>query len=438
MQDKYPQEFDEQFISQAWLNMKQLLDKEMPVQQRRRPAWWLWLLAGLLLLAVLGGGAFYFYHGTKNPAPVDPAPQPTASLKQHSGADPAETEKNSETSLAEQKGGDKLHPDNQNREKAAVSRQPPAGPNSRRVPAGLKVPPAPPLPPPPAGYVPKQGEAGELAAQTKAQQEATSLLSDESTTPQQDKLTGPLALLPNDARFILPLTPLEGSTGGLPLSPTPKRGLTLRMAAEGGAVFLGHTLTGGYGGGLALEAGSRRSRLYWRTGAFFRSYRPDAASGARAIRLENSFTKEPLPDGSLVNSTSLLYTSTKVTNARFIQFPLLAGFRWKPRLALEAGLQAGFLLSAESASAWSLDDQNASSGGSQPPRPEIFGYAPENNSSIVNSTSLDVIAGLAYYPVARISLRLSYQHGLSDILAGRRDEAFLRGANLSLAYYIIQ
>ena len=49
MQDNYPQEFDEQFIDEAWLKMHQLLDKEMPVQPKRRAAGWLWFLAYMLI-----------------------------------------------------------------------------------------------------------------------------------------------------------------------------------------------------------------------------------------------------------------------------------------------------------------------------------------------------------------------------------------------------
>ncbi len=443
MQDKYPQEFDEQFISQAWLNMKQLLDQEMPVHPKRRPAWWLWLLAGLLLLSTLGGGAYYLYQISPGPKTKGTFPIPTASL-----------DKPSEAAVSQQSPDKKAasHDVTTIRKSGKEHEGTPstfhqAGNEAEN--AGLKItapsgghPAAPNLP---LSQTPARGPENSsntvVSLQTKSPEKLTEMIAEaDAPLPAENKRWDPPpALLPLSGPGPLPV-PAEtyAAEAGqhFSLSSDPPR---LSLAVEGGAIFLGRSFVDGLGGGLALEARRRNSRIYWRTGAFFRSCNPEAATAGQAFRQENSFSKEVQLDGSLANSRSLLYSTTTITNARYLQFPFSAGFQWKPRLAFEAGLQAGFLLSGEANNTWSLDNsQNSAGGGGQPAMPEIFEFRRENARHRLAPATADIFAGLVYRPSARSSLRIFYHYGLSDILAEEQDEAFLRGINMSFAYYIVK
>ena len=430
MQDNYPQEFDEHFIDEAWLKMHQLLDKEMPVQPKRRAAWWLWLLAGLLLLVILGGAGYYLYHSSKSPEPSSSVALPTASLEGHVDAAQADLQPKSQGSLSEQKGNG-IQNTSPEQTKAEM--------------AGPKV----------VSDTERQSIKPISSFDTRLEEETTysnNLAIKEpvegrnAPVAQPYELVGPkaannrglspLTFLPEKADQIRPNTK-EVHSDGLP-QPTYRKPAVLKLAAEGGAYFSGASAPDGLSAGLALESRPRKSRFYLRTGAFFRLYKEELKTEENMLHLENTFSKAPQPDGSVVNSTSKLSASSIITAARYIQFPLTAGYQMSPRLSLEAGLQAGVLLSSDATSSWRLIDQPNTSQGPRQEDNTIFEFKHGAGNDKLNRTSLGLIAGIAYRPGLRTSLRLSYQYGLSDILASSREKAYIRRLHLSIAYYIIQ
>ncbi|MCO6476157.1 MAG: outer membrane beta-barrel protein [Phaeodactylibacter sp.] len=440
MQDKYPQEFDEQFINQAWLNMKQLLDQEMPVHPNQRPAWWPWLLAGLLLLSTLVGGAYYFYQKGLRAKTDDTAPLPIASYENPSEKAASQQAPGTIASSQDLTGEQEsvIKPE------AAPSADAHSGKEAEKT-TGRKITSSndryPAIPNLPLSPGPVSSANPAAAMQSESHGKQTEVIATANAVPPAGnrRWEAPLALLPLSQPDPLPMpTATYTATAGRQLSP-PSNPLMLSLATEGGAIFLGRSFVDGLGGGLALEARRRNNRLYWRAGAFFRSYNPEAATAGQAFRQENSSSKEVQPDGSLANSRSLLYSTTTITNTSYLQFPLSAGFQWKPGLAFEAGLQAGFLLSGKANNTWSLDNsQSSAAGGGQPARPEIFEFRRENARNRLAPAAVDIFAGLVYRPGARSSLRVFYHFGLSDILAAEQDQAFLRGINMSMAYYIVK
>lgn len=428
MQDNYPQEFDEQYIGQAWSEMKKLLDKEMPVQTNRRAAGWLWLLAGFLLPVLMGGGAYFLSQSVKNETPPSSPPGPTAQVELPASRHQAGEAGQKAAAVPEQNSGTgKEALAGITRNHSAKQRRAGAG---RSIPT-LRLPEAPPLPDIPNG---RGLEAEKGAGQAPAPENTTSLSRETAGKTRAWPQINSLPAHPVE-NLAVAETQKEQATG-LPYPVFRQPGL-FRVAAEGSAYWLGYSAADGLGAGLAVEVRPRRSRLYARTGAFFRSYRPKLGTESSVLRLENSFSKIPQPDGSLANSNSELASSTAVEAARYIQVPLLAGYQWRPRLALEAGIQAGFLVSSTTASIWKLNNQAGSSSGPQQEDNTIFETSKGAGAPLLNTASLDVIAGLAYRPAERTSLRLYWQYGLADVFGSARDEAYLRGLSLSFSYYLI-
>ncbi|MCB0557754.1 MAG: outer membrane beta-barrel protein [Phaeodactylibacter sp.] len=441
MQDNYPQEFDEQFIDEAWLKMHQLLDKEMPVQPKRRVAGWLWLVAGLCLFVMLGGAGYYLYHSGKTPDPSPAAAPPTARLEEYDtdeSQDKLQPEKPG--ALAEPKGNGHGLQDAGNRpEPAGGPQQTIAEIEGTKVTSGTEAQAVKPV-----FLMDTRPEEKIKGGKNLTSKEYSEGVQRQVAPPEE--LAGPkaaykigitpLALLSGQAIQVRPHTK-EEQTGELP-HPTYRKPNALRLAVEGGAYFLGYSAPDGLSAGLALEARPGHHPLYLRAGAFFRSYRQELKTDENILHLENTFSKVPQPDGNIVNSTSKLAASSTITAARYIQFPLSAGFQWSPRLSFEAGLQAGLLLSSEATSSWRLIDQSNSSGTPRQEENTIFEFENEAGKDKLNRTSLDFIAGIAYRPGLRASLRLSYQYGLSDMLTSPGEKASIQAMQLSLAYYIIQ
>ena len=438
MQDNYPQEFDEQFIDEAWLKMHQLLDKEMPVQPKRRAAWWLWLLAGLLLLVILGGAGYYLYHSSKSPEPSSSVALPTASLEGQVDAAQTDLQLKGQGLLSEQKSNG-IQNTSPGSEPATTPEQTRAEMAVRKVVSDAER----------QGVKPILSIDGRLADDTTHSKNIAVKEPAEgrnASVAPPNELVGsfgadksglsPLAFLPEKAGQIRPNTK-EIHSGGLP-QPTLRKPAVLKLAAEGGAYFFGSSAPNGLSAGLAIETRPRESRLYLRTGAFFCLYKEELKTEENMLHLENTFSKAPQPDGSIVNSTSKLSASSTITAARYMQFPLTAGFQWRPRLSLEGGLQAGVLLSNEATSRWRLIDQPNTSGGPRQEDNTIFEFKNGAGNDKLNPASLGLMAGIVYRPGLRTSLRLSYQHGLSDVLASSTEKAYIRRLHLSLAYYIIQ
>lgn len=419
MQDNYQHEFDEQFIGQAWQEMRRLLDKEMPVRHKRRPAWWLWLSGGFLLLALLAGSAYFLFR----PAPMAPAVAPRPIAGQERGVDKSRDKKTPESGLSTESEAFSSRDENLP-PRARNGGNELQGIPARRAQALLYA----------APVLQKSDNILTGAREEKKTQQGSLAAENPGPTTLSDQRLPAPAFLKNQRAPLLPYA--GGENFSVSSTPLRKRPAALRLALEGSAFFSALSFPDGYGGGLALEARPHSSRIYWRSGAFFRTFNQNLKTEENRLRLENSAIKIPQADGSLANSTSTLLAHTAISRTQYIQLPLTAGFQWKPRLAVEAGLQFGILASAVGQSSWSLkNEENLSPGGPQPGNNTLYRFDKGPASQSLNHTALDLIAGLAYRPSAHTSIRLYYQYGLSDILAGPGQKAYMRGLQLSVAYY---
>ena len=421
MQDNYPQEFDEQFISEAWLKMRQLLDKEMPVQPKRRAAWWLWLLAGFLFVAVAGGAFFLLNKGADSPPPFHD--RPVAGLEQQSagGSPGTPKEPGSMNKVQDQKAEAQFPGKNAGALSTATLREP-----------GAEAPKA----------LSSEGNNPQATAfsESKERKDTPKGFDAGDTIENKGIVTGPvekenqpvtsgkslIPALPLERSSISKILPYSETSGESPLaSIQAKKPRIFRAAIEGEGYYLAHSAPGGMGAGLALEFHPVNSRLYLRSGVFYRSYQPEATTAERSFQHQ------------LANDINQLSSSTEAAVARYIQLPLTGGFQWTPRFALEAGVQAGQLLYSRTISKWSLENQGSSSGSPQQIKNTIYKFGQNKGNGLLRATSFDIIAGLAYRPGTRTSLRLHYQYGLANMLNSEQDEAYIRGLKLSLSYYII-
>lgn len=433
MQDNNPKEFDEQFIDQAWLEMKQLLDKEMPVQPKRRVAGWLWLLAGLLLLFMLAGSGYCLFRSSDNPEPAASLSYPNASLDNNNRA---ETQGKNKGLPSEPEAGSRIHKTSHG-SKPNVAPLKSSGKNASQK--GLSSPSlfTPPLQPDEGDKEDWKGSGSQVFEKVNARDNTVDARNKKAAPSAEQKPWVILPALPSEQISCLSPPAEEEWPEGLPGPILSRRPGMLRLAVEGGAFFLGRSVPDGLSAGLALEARPPGKRFYWRAGAFLRWYEHELNPAGNELLLENSFSKDPQPDGSFVNRASKLVAGATINNSRYIQFPLLAGYQWKPRLAVEAGIQAGFLLNSDATSKWELVNEASSPGNPGSENNTIYQFKKGARSYNLNGTSLDAVAALAFRSSGRSSLRLSYQYGLTDILSSPRDKAYLRGLQLSLAWRLL-
>ncbi len=235
---------------------------------------------------------------------------------------------------------------------------------------------------------------------------------------------------------ILPTLDLLLPTGPAPMLPvgakaTSNKRLAFRLALEIGIFSQSAAAIGGYFAGLSGELSPRGKRLYLRSGLHYQSDRQQRFNG------EKVFTQQLTPSetSSNISSSSLLSSTSYITASQYLSLPLTAGYRLSPRLAVEAGLQADFLLAAQAQEEWRLLN------GANLPLPLpgnnlLYRFETSSARQQLASTSLGLQAGLAYRWSDRIAARLQYRHGLTDLLSAPAYQAHLRGGFVSVAYYL--
>ncbi len=425
MPDNYPHEFDEQFVSQAWADMKALLDKEMPVAGKRRAAgWWPGLLLGLALLFFLAGGICYWHEAHK------PETQPTAT------AGIAEVSKNTPSSQQDQakapEGQIESAGSAEGPSTSGIAAEPQAKKPStavflrkERTPlSGNNTDAATAIAGQKEKNVPK-AEINRIGEQTQAK--VPGAAGNEEAIPPREKMAklSTISVLLGE----LENTSLKESLPAAEATLPP----LFRFAAEAGIFTAGQAPAEGFGLGLSGALHFRNSPWRLRAGLFYRHYSQSMENGEKVHSLQNSAFKIP-QQGEFVPRTSYLWASNEITSTHYIGLPLQAGFRLFPRLSVEAGLEASLLLAARESTSWSVSGENSSPGGVTAEREAIYQSEDKAPGQALNRANLSLIGGLLYQPGPRIGLRLSYQHGLANLLASPGFEAYQRGLWFNVGY----
>ena len=430
MQDNYPQEYDEQFIGQAWSNMKELLDQEMPVKRRKPVAWWLWLSAGLVLLLSLSGAGYYLFQAGKASATPAATP-PNTELSSPVAKQLQESPPQNQPQEASQIGSKGEALTVQKKKKATTS-----NPNIKKHLSSAIT---------EGTFISPLQATSEVSASALA---ITKNIQDDVLPSTPESVNNPSTSAFELAKWDLPVIPsLEASIvasksavqGDVMKSiqrPQIKKQVQVLFSAEGRTAFLLQNNGYGLGVGLGMEARPENSRLYGRFGLFAQSYQVDIVAEEKAFLLENSFVKIPQPGGGLENERNRLSSRSSIQELQYIQLPLTVGFQVMPQLSVETGVQAGLLISSRTANSWSLNnDPNALTGPGTSDQ-QLYEFNHNGPTLQLNNTSLDFLAGLAFQPGQRTNFRLYYQHGFSRLTGDSLNKVHLQGVQFSFAYYL--
>lgn len=399
MQDNYEHEFDEQYISQAWAQMRQLLDREMPVEEKRRPYFLLWWLAGALAFAL---AAWSLYSLQSGPAPVRsitsfPIPIAGATI-------PPQPVQNA--------GPEPIRPLPSPAALSVSKEQETAATTNRSL--------------SPASTPPTEKTVVEtsLTAETATAGTPASTIPPMAYGPAPEKLPF-LPALPTSLPILATAPHAAGLTGHAANMP----GLA-RIAAEGGVFAHQFAETDGHFAGLFAELHPRHSRFYVRAGASWRLYTQDIVLSDQLLSLENS-RAEGNP-----SSTGLLAARSVATQYNCVGFPVHLGYKTGPRLAFEAGLQGNLLIGSKRRDTWRLAGGNSLPHAGADDDALLYSSEPGNANAELRPFVVEAQAGIAYFPAYRLALRLQYQYALSDLLLSPYREEHYSGLQLSLAYYL--
>ncbi len=416
MQDNYEHEFDEQFVNQAWGQMARLLDREMPVEGAKRPFFLWWWLLGALALALAGWGVYAFIHSAAKPERAI-ASSPAVKLeKPASGASSGQTHPAPAEAAAGETGMPAPAMANGARGPISAKKQAISAGNKENAGIGEKQ-----------FYQQAPGKESEIipASETISNPAEPVIIQNRETAIHALPL--PPAL--NRAAQMLTWEPARPKLP-VPIARAPGR---IRLAAEGGLFAKNLPGPGGYLAGLSAELRPRNGRLYMRSGLHYRYYEQQAVISQQLLSAQNSRAQ-----GNPSPAPGLLAASSELEQSRHLSLPLALGFRALPRLALEAGLQGSLLIGSSRSDSWNLTGGNSLPDGGYAGSSLLHTPRAGSANAELRALTLEALAGLAYYPTHKLALRLQYQYGMSDLLLSPSRKARQSGAQLSLAYYLLQ
>jgi hypothetical protein len=403
MQDNHEHEFDELFVNQAWAQMASMLDQEMPVAAApRRPLLWLWLLGALILGGLAGGLSIYAWLHPARLASVPSRPIAASTA-------PA--------SMAEAcpEGAPAAHP------AAPAPRSDSAIPGEA---AGLPL----------AALPARQGALQSAAQAVILAQPAEEKLIESAAAPADAPATAETApAMPVLAALPMPIQRPEYTsmaTAGVAQAAAARRS-AFRLALEAGAFSSSFAALDGRLAGVSGQLAPPGKPYYLRLGLHYQMEQRQYYNGEQVIKHQQA----PGEPSILLPSSNLLSSVSHITQLQQLSVPLALGFRLRPRLALEAGLQLDWLLAAQAREEWYLlDGANQAGPGRQAGNNLLHRSPAEPARQQLASMAVGLQLGLAYRLSDRLSARLHYRHGLTDLLAAPAHQAYQRGGWATLAY----
>jgi hypothetical protein len=411
MQDNHEHEFDELFVNQAWAQMASMLDQEMPVAAApRRPLLWLWLLAALILGGLAGGLSIYAWLHPARLASVPSRPIAASTA-------PA--------SMAEAcpEGAPAAYP------AALAPRSDSAIPGEA---AGLPL----------AALPARQGALQSAAQAVILALPAQEKLMESAAAPADPSADAPPTA---EAAFAMPVLaalpiPIQlpeytsMATVGVAQAAAARRS-AFRLALEAGAFSSSFAALDGRLAGVSGQFTPLGKPYYLRLGLHYQMGQRQYYNGEQVIKHQQA----PGEPSTLLPSSNLLSSVSHITQLQQLSAPLALGFRLRPRLALEAGLQLDWLLAAQAREEWYLlDGANQAGPGRQAGNNLLYRSPAEPARQQLASMAVGLQLGLAYRLSDRLSARLHYRHGLTDLLAAPAYQAYQRGGWAMLAYELGQ
>jgi len=407
---------DDQYIDKAWEQMRQMLDQEMPVQQkRRRVAFWWWLLPLLLLLTA--GSAWWLWQ--QSPKRTDPKQQiePTRPIVE---ANPDEQAK---TDFFPQQNPENAHAEPTKAKKANTTAK-------TSLPSVLKMDDDEPV----ANF--DKNQAAKYAQPSDNENSNTF-----ATSEQEPSQKPPFLIVPLEINNLQPL-PLPKTDLAIHDALKPQPGL-LRWGLEGGVATNAVRNFDGAFAGVIAEFPLRGRKFHLRTGLRYSTNRLDIRRqfDATGVAFSQDTPRQPDPEANASTAAARINFDLR---AQQIALPVSLIFQPSSKWGIEAGANLSFLTSAATISGdEALITLNDSSTGLNPNAfpanrfvNELYRDANQNiDLNELNRWNVAATAGVLYYPADKWALRLHYHSGLTDILKNTDFQSLNQNLRLSSIYY---
>lgn len=353
MQDNFTPDIDPDWVEEGWSGMRQMLDQEMPVQQRR-PFVWVWWSAALLAIGIGTGWLLNDFAGRHTVIGQLPVPSEWARASQNPEHSPLEQEANAT---------------GQGDSSPIAGNTPPIAGAAHYPNAALNTSP-----------IPRPVKQSEPNAKVQYRQTASATTSIEQERPLalSPALT---AIPPLNALAALSPEPLEKQS--FPSLPEqPKTTLATTSPWQPGlfisGLFVPEQGSTGYEAGVFLAWEPNQSRWYSRFSMSYLHLGMNQQLDQRQFALSNS---------RFSNNPAVVSMATKVEVAHFANTALRAGYQITPGLGLEGGFFMAYLTSAQKANLWAGTGAPDNSGGTDGSEASLPAFNITNRSQSVTGLS---------------------------------------------------
>lgn len=447
---------DESFVDQAWAQMRRLLDQEMPEEKKQRrlfPVYWMLGAAASFLLLVIVGMMWWQQYSTKS---IDSTAKISTNSSNFGSIEACE--------IATQESMLAYH------QQQAVLKQAKWGENKSQRLLSFKKDLTNRNPSINLGYHKKNPDIvlneknSDLLLSSlndssliaiSANSKTISIKNNAQINLNNELIVTPIASLAVSEISFKEVTELRSEKTFSNIWPpddadaeTPNN--DLKIGIEFATYASTHAAVDGYAGGAVLDIPVQSKKLRLQAGVHINTQQRyfDSDFSADALSAVDQGNAGIGASSVVVDPNPMLSL-----NAVQLSFPIALQFKPFQNWSLESGLQASYLLSAqnlEGAEAYQTKAGYTYGEGKirnllESLTPNIsnrFNVAnadetPSNKVSLEQLRRLDVAvsAGVGYYPIQRLGVRLQYQRGLIDLLKAEDFKAFGNNVRLSAVYF---
>lgn len=405
MQDNFTPDIDPDWVEEGWSGMRQMLDQEMPVQQRR-PLVWAWWGAALLAIGIGTGWLLKDYADQRTAIGQLPVPFAGAEAGQYP-----------ERLLAEQE--------------AAVAGTKASGPISDYTPPTTV-----------ATHHASAALNASLTALPAEQSKPDAPVQENSrTASSMTSIVQEKPLTPSAATAAMPplhtlatLGPTLLEEPALPALPEQPEHHNLAKASpwQPGLFISGlygpEQGTAGYEAGVFLAWEPEGSRWYSRLNLSYLRLGAEQQLEERQFAFSNS---------SFSNNPALVDLTKQVEMVHFANTALRAGYQITPRLGLEGGLFMAYLTGARQADTWTSAGTPGNSGGTDGSEDNLSALNLTNRSQStagLNRWNTGWTAGFRYKFSNNFFTTLNYSAPLTD-LSATKDRTTALKHNIALSLF---
>jgi hypothetical protein len=405
MQDNFTPDIDPDWVEEGWSGMRQMLDQEMPVQQRR-PFVWVWWSAALLAIGIGTGWLLKDYADQRTAIGQLPVPFAGAEASQYPERLVAEQEVAVAGTKASGPISDYTPPTTVATHQASAA----LNASLMALPAAQSEPDA-----------PVQENSRAASAMTSIEQEKPITLSPTLT-----------AIPPLNTLVALRPTPLEKQN--LPSLPEqPEINDRAKASPWQPGLFISGLYgpeqgTAGYEAGIFLAWEPEGSRWYSRLNLSY------LRLGAEQQVEEQQFA---FSNSRFSNNPALVDLTKQVEMVHFANTALRAGYQITPRLGLEGGFFIAYLTGARQADTWTSAGAPGNSGGTDGSADNLSALNLTNRSQSTAGLSrwnAGCTAGLRYKFSNNFFTTLNYSAPLTD-LSATTDQTTALKHNIALSLF---